>query len=182
MSKKVLEIVRGIAQAAADIGYDGAVNENGEPVKIGLKREEGHPVYGSRGMDGFNVGITGSTLILSYHADVTLKEVYSQDFEGETLRMIGKVVEALKKRYKSNTGKALTLKKKGEPDIRVESSSRVRCWATARCLYEIGGMGETQNVLIDEGPPELEKSFKKFLDQGGLGKRPENSAQRPRKS
>ena len=25
-------------------------------------------------------------------------------------------------------------------------------------------------------------NFKKFLDQGGLGKRPENSAQRPRKS
>jgi len=167
MSQKVLDIVRGIAQAAADIGYDGAINENGEPIKIGLKREEGHPIYGSRVMDGFNVGIMGETLVLSYHADVKLKEIYSQDFEAETGRMMAKIISELKKRYKSNEGKALALTKKSDPIVRVESSSRVRCWATARCTYKIGNMGETKDILTDDGPPALEKNFQKFLKQGG---------------
>ena len=83
MSKKVLEIVRGISQAAADIGYDGALDAKGEPIEVGLKREEGHVIKDSRRMDGFNVGISGKTLILSYHTDMTLKEVYSQDLESE---------------------------------------------------------------------------------------------------
>ena len=38
-----LEIVNGISQVLANT-YDGALDENGEPVKIGLKREEGHPI------------------------------------------------------------------------------------------------------------------------------------------
>ena len=49
----------------------------------------------------------------------------------------------------------------------------VRYFATAKCVYNIGGMGDVVNVL-EEGPPELEKNFKKFLEQGDLGKRPEN--------
>ncbi len=36
----IYEIVQGLSQAAAN-GYDGALDENGEPVKIGLKRERG---------------------------------------------------------------------------------------------------------------------------------------------
>ena len=173
MSEKVLEIIRGISQAAADIGYDGAITEDGKPLEIGLKREQGHPIYGSRVMDGFNIGISGKTLILSYHTDLKLKAIYSQDLEVEVEGMIKKIIKELKKRYKSNTGKGLTLKKKGELDVRVESTSRVRYWATAKCMYEIGGMGDTADIL-EEGPPELEKNFKKFLEQGDLGKRPEN--------
>jgi len=96
--------------------------------------------------------------------------------------MMGKIVKELKKRFKANEGKALSLKKKGEVDVRVESTSRVRYWATARCLYEIGNLGDTKDILADDSRPDIEKSFKKFLDQGGLGKRPENAAQRPRKS
>ena len=176
MSKKVLEIVRGISQAAADIGYDGAVDEKGNPIEIGLKREEGHVINNSRRMDGFNIGISGKTLILSYHTDMTLKEVYSQDLESEINSMMAKIIKELKNRYKANTGKGLTLTKKGEVDVRVESSSRVRCWATARCHYNIGNMGETLDVKSDE-PPQLEASFKSFLDSGGFGKRPPNSNQ-----
>ena len=182
MSQKVVEILRGISQAFHDIGYDGAITEDGKPVEIGLKREQGHPVYNSRVMDGFNVSVSGKTLILSYHTDLKLKEIYSQDLEAEIGGMMNKIIKELKSRYKANQGKALTLKKKGEIDVRVESSSRVRYWATARCLYEIGNMGETEDVLIGEGPPELEKSWKTFLSQGNFGKRPENPAQRPKKS
>ena len=182
MSQKVIEMVRGIGQAAADIGYDGALTEDGETIDIGLKRDQGHPIYSSRTMDGFSIGISGKTLVLSYHADLKLKEVYSQDLESEVGSMMNKIIKELKKRFKANTGKSLSLKKKGEIDVRVESSSRVRCWATARCLYEIGNMGDTKDALIDEGPPDLEGSFKKFLQQGGHGNKPENPAQRPKKS
>jgi len=152
------------------------VDEKGEPIKIGLKREEGHVINDSRRIDGFNVGITGNTMVLSYHTDMTLKEVYSQDLESEIGSMMSKIISELKKRYKANTGKSLTLKKEGEVDVRVESSSRIRCWATARCLYNIGNMGETLDVKSDE-PPALEKNFKSFLGKGGFGKRPENPNQ-----
>ena len=177
MSKKVLEIVRGISQAAADIGYDGAITEDGKPLEIGMKREQGHPIYGSRVMDGFNIGISGKTLILTYHTDLKVKEIYSQDLEVEIEGMMKKIIGELKKRYKANEGKALSLKKQGEVDVRVESTSRIRYWATAKCMYEIGNMGETLDIL-DEGPPELEKNFKKFLEQGDVGKRPENDTRK----
>ena len=167
MSKKVLEIIQGIAQAAADIGYDGALTEDGNPIDFGMKRHEGHPVYSSRGMDGFNIGISGKTLILSYHTDLKLQEIYSQNLESEIGSMMAKIIKELKSRYKTNTGKSLSLKKEGEVDVRVESASRVRCWATAKCHYNIGGMGDTKDILTDDGPPELEKNFKKFLNQGG---------------
>jgi len=181
MSQKVIDIVRGLAQAAADIGYDGAVDKDGEPVKIGMKREEGHPVYDSRTMDGFKINFTGPTLNLSYHADIKLKEVYSQDLEAEVGRMMSKIITALKSRYKANTGKGITLKKKGELDVRVESTSRVRVWVTAKSQYDIGGMGDTKDALSDE-PPEIEKNFQNFLKKGGLGNKPENKNQRPKKS
>ena len=167
MSKKVLEIVRGISQAAADIGYDGAITENGDPIDFGMKRHQGHPIYDSRVMDGFNIGISGKTLILSYHCDIKLQEVYSQDLESEIGSMMAKIIKELKSRYKANEGKALSLKKESDVDIRVESSSRVRCWATAKCRYSIGNMGETKDILTDDGPPALEKNFQKFLKQGG---------------
>ena len=120
MSQKVIDIVRGLSQAAADIGYDGAVDKDGEPVKIGMKREEGHPVYDSRVMDGFNISVSGKTLNLSYHADIKLKDVYGQDLEAEIGRMMSKIITALKARFKANTGKGVSLKKKGELDVRVE--------------------------------------------------------------
>tara|TARA_B100000287_G_C20458712_1_gene712469 strand:- start:279 stop:824 length:546 start_codon:yes stop_codon:yes gene_type:complete len=181
MSQKIVEIIRGISQAAADIGYDGALMDNGEPYDFGMKRHQGHPVYNSRVMDGFNIGISGKNLILSYHCDLKLKEVYAQDLQTEIDGMMKKIVSELKKRYKANEGKSLSLKKRGEVDVKVESTSRIRYWATARCMYEIGGMGDVKDVL-DEASPDIEGNFKKFLDQGGLGKRPENKAQRPRKS
>ena len=39
----VYEIVQGLSQAAAN-AYDGAMTEDGEPIKAGLKREEGNPL------------------------------------------------------------------------------------------------------------------------------------------
>ena len=62
-----LKIIRGISQACADLGYDGA--HLIEDEKVGLKREQGDPVLDSRRIDGFKVRINGQTLICSYHSE-----------------------------------------------------------------------------------------------------------------
>ena len=72
-----MEIVNGISQVMAN-SYDGALDEKGEPIKVGLKREEGHPINDSRVMDGFNIAkfikkeykkITGNALSLKSSGD-----------------------------------------------------------------------------------------------------------------
>ena len=59
----ILDIVRGLGQAAAN-AYDGALDESGEPLQLGLKREKGHPVLDSRVMDGFNVKFYGNKICI----------------------------------------------------------------------------------------------------------------------
>ena len=94
MTQKNYDVVKGIAQAAAN-AYDGALDENGEPIKIGLKREEGHPVLDSRTMDGFKVKVNGDKLILTYQSDTKLKEVYGGDYEGELEQTMTDIVSFL---------------------------------------------------------------------------------------
>jgi len=172
MSQKVVDIVRGISQAAAGM-YDGATNEDGEALKIGLKREEGNPILDKRVIDGAGVRISGKTLIVSYHSELLLKDVYAQDLESELEQTMSDIVSYLKKQYRKVTGSTLSLKEKGECDARVESTSRVRVFVTASKRYEIGNMGETEDVK-DPSEDKIEANFKKFLDQGGLGTKAKN--------
>ena len=71
-----LEIIRGVAQAAAN-AYDGALTEDGEPLEIGLSREEGHLVKDSRLIDGFKIKFHGPILRVNYQSDVKLAMVSS---------------------------------------------------------------------------------------------------------
>jgi hypothetical protein len=176
----VYEIVQGLAQAAAH-AYDGAMTEDGELVTAGLQREEGHPIYDKRVIDGFNVKFYGDMMCLSYQSEVQLKEVYAPGFESDIEQRIADISKWLKKEYKRITGDGVTLSKEGEIDVRVESSSRVRSWVTAKMHYKIGGLDkEMQN----EAPSKdrLEASWKTFLDQGGWngkgGKRPDNDSRK----
>ena len=57
----VYEIIQGLSQAAAN-AYDGALDENGEPLKPGLQRDEGRPLIDKRVMDGFNVTFYGNKM------------------------------------------------------------------------------------------------------------------------
>ena len=163
----ILDIVRGISQAAANT-FDGALDEDGEPVKIGLKREEGDPILDKRVMDGFKVFLSGRNLIIKYHSEILLKDVYRGDFEGEIAQRIADIVSFLKKEYKKITGKGLTLTKVDkEPEILVQSLSRVRSWCQATCAYKIGGMPDE---------PEFEGTVEERLDQAvkswlGMGKK-----------
>ena len=173
----VYEIVQGLAQAAAN-AYDGALNDKGEMLEAGLQREEGDPILDKRVIDGFNVKFYGDKMCLSYQSDVQLKEVYANGFETDIERRVADIAKFLKKEYKKITGNAVTLTKEGEIDVRVENSSRVRSWVTAKMHYKIGGLDESMEI---EAPSEntVEASWKKFLDLGGWqGKRPDNDTRK----
>jgi len=176
----VYEIIQGLSQAAAN-AYDGALDENGEAVEVGLQREDGRPLIDKRVMDGFNINFNGNMMCLGYHSEVQLREVYANGFESEVEQRIADVVKFLKKEYKKITGSGVTLSKHGEIDVRVENSSRVRSWVTAKMYYKVGGLSEemSHSVASEE---RLEDSFKKFLDQGGWngdgGKRPQNDTRK----
>jgi hypothetical protein len=111
-----LEIINGISQIVANT-YDGAHDESGEPIKIGLKREEGHPLLDSRVMDGFKVSFYDDRICIHYHSEVKLKDIYSGTFEQDTEAMIDQIAKFIKKEYKKVTGNALTLKAEGEAKI-----------------------------------------------------------------
>ena len=176
----VYEIVQGLSQAAAN-AYDGALDENGEPLLAGLRREEGSPLLDKRVMDGFNVRFMGNMMCLSYHSEVQLKEVYANGFEEDVERQMNEIVKFLRKEYSKITGDSVALTKEGEIDIFVENSTRVRSWFTAKLNYKVGGLDEQMAVAV-ESTDRLDSNWKSFLDQGGWngsgGKRPQNDTRK----
>jgi len=166
-----LEIINGISQAAAN-AYDGALDDKGEPLKVGLKREEGDPILDKRVMDGFSVRFVGPLLCIHYHSEVDLKQVHGNSFESEIEQVINDVAKFLKKEYKRITGNALTLTKDGDPSVNLEYLSRVRCWVTSYCYYKIGGISDVEEVKPGS-KDRLEKNFKDWLNQE-TDKKPSN--------
>jgi len=167
-----MEIVRGISQVAAN-SHDGAIDENGEPIKIGLKREEGHPIHDSRVMDGFKVSFHGGNqLCIHYHSELKLKDVYAKGFESDLEQMINDIAKFIKKEYKKVTGSALSLSPTGELDAIVQNTSRVRTWVQAKRYYDIGGV-DAEGVNT-ESEDRLEDNFRKFLDQDAGNKSAKN--------
>ncbi|HCI69850.1 MAG TPA: hypothetical protein DHV30_04335 [Balneola sp.] len=179
----VYEIVQCLSQAAAN-AYDGALDENGEPIKAGLQREEGDPILDKRVMDGFGVKFFGNMMCLNYMSEVQLKEVYANGFEADVEQRMADIVTFLKKEYRKICGESITLTKDGEIDVRVENSSRVRSWVTAKLHYRIGGLDEEMAVSA-EADTKPEANWEKFISQGGWtgdgGKRPDNDT-RPKSS
>jgi len=166
-----LEIINGISQAAAN-AYDGALDDKGEPLKVGLKREEGDPILDKRVMDGFSVRFVGPLLCIHYHSEVDLKQVHGNSFEGEIEQMINDIAKFLKKEYKRITGSALTLTKDGDTQVNLEYMSRIRCWVTSHCYYKIGGIAGTEETKKGS-EDRLEKDFKDWLGQE-TDKKPSN--------
>ena len=178
MSNTTLEIIQGLSQAAAN-AYDGAhdkrFSHDGEELSMGLKREEGCPINDSRVMDGFKVRFYGDSMILSYQSDILLKEVYTGRFEQDIESMLNQIKGFLQKEYRKVTGKSVKLTSKGEPNILVQSTSRVRSWVEAQQHFKIGGI---------EAMPILEPSVdatrdvtRKFLEQFS-DKRPQNDTRK----
>ena len=177
MSQKDLDVIRGIAQASASM-FDGALDENGEPVKIGLKRDEGHPVLDSRTMDGCKVKINGNQLVVNYQSDITLKDVHANGFESYMNQTCQDIANWLKKQYKKVTGQALTLKAQGDCDVMVQQTSRVRVFVNAQKKFEITSLKDVEANLQGSDGRKIDPDVEKFLKLGNLGKKAENKNQR----
>ena len=178
----VYEIVQGLSQAAAH-AYDGALGEDQSPTKTGvLRREEGDALIDQRVMDGFNVKFYGDMMCLGYQSEVRLKEVYAQGFEDEITQRVADIAGFLKKEYKKITGRTVSLTEEGEIDVRVENSSRVRSWVTAKMHYKVGGLSAEMNDDNSGSTNTVEEGWRTFLDQGGWdGPSPSNDT-RPKNS
>tara|TARA_R100000808_G_C2143099_1_gene150861 strand:- start:1171 stop:1710 length:540 start_codon:yes stop_codon:yes gene_type:complete len=164
------DIVKGINQAAAN-AHDGAVDEEGEPLDIGLHRDKPTPITDRRVMDGFGVSINGTTMRVNYHREVATNEVMDNRLKTDIETSIEEVASFLKKEYKKITGEALKLKKlPGDVIGNVQSTSRVRSWVQAHCDYEIQG-ADGHNVKDKDG---IDASIRTFLELGKSPKKPQN--------
>ncbi len=175
----IYEIVQGLSQAAAN-GYDGALDENGEPVKMGLKREDGDLSLISVLWMALVLS-SGNMMCLTYQSDVQLKEVYASGFESDTEQRMMDISKWLKKEYKRITGNTVTLTKEGEIDVLVQNSSRVRSFVNAKLNFRVGGLDEEMNNETGS-KPQAEDRWRDFVSQGGWtgdgGKRPQNDTRK----
>jgi len=176
----ILEIVQGLAQAAAN-AYDGSHDErfvrDGEVKKIGLKREEGCPITDQRVNDGFSVKFMGNQIVIHYQSDIRLKEIYGGDFENEMSRVLNEIKKFLQKEYKAITGNSITLTKEGDVSVLASSVSRVRSFVQAYQHFNISGI----KVDPDAGGSEnrkIEDSWRKFMDLDNNNKRPRNDTRK----
>ena len=171
----MLEIIQGLAQAAAN-AYDGAHDEryslDGQVRSVGLRREEGCPIMDKRVNDGFSVKFYNSTMCINYQSDERLKDVADPKYEQEIERMLNQVKKFLQKEYKAITGNSVTLTKKGEPNILVQSTSNVRTFVQASQHYSISGIKGDKPV-----EPSVRDITRKFLEQHST-KRPKNDSRK----
>ena len=166
-----LEIINGISQVLANT-HDGASSDKGDPISIGLEREEGDPLIDSRVIDGFGVKFSGDCLYITYSSEVKLKEVYAGGFEDDVASKISKVKSFLKKEYKSLSGRTLSLKNKGDLEVLVQRISRVRSLVTASQLFLIGGIDS--EAIKQESEDSVRDVTRKFLELGKNPPKPKN--------
>jgi hypothetical protein len=166
MSNTTLEIIQGLSQAASN-AYDGSHDKrfvvDGEEKQVGLKREEGCAINDKRVADGFKVRFYGDSLILTYQSEIMLKEVYGGSFETDIEAMLNEIKKWLEKEYRSVTGNSVKLTSKGEPNILVQSTSRVRNWVEAQQHYKIGGIESLP--ILEPSVDTTRDVTRKFLEQ-----------------
>ena len=158
-----LEIINGISQVLAK-KYDGALDENDEPIKIGLRREgddDTNPLIDPRVIDGFGVKFEGNKLCITYSSEIKLKEVYGGSLENDVSSYISDIASFLKKEYRALTKSSLSLTSEGEVNVLVQPVSRVRTLVTAVQKFKIGGIEEQSNereALSVPTTPEAKKT------------------------
>ena len=159
----ILDVVQTIQNIVSNKGYDGALDEEGNPVKIGLSREVDNVVTDSRLVDGFSVRFQGDKLVLGYSSECNIKQVQKPNFEDMVEQKIADIIAFLQKEYKAAAGKGLRLTKEGETDILVQKMSNFRTWYQSSCIYKIGGV---DGVLeADAGPKDVNESIKNWLKE-----------------
>ena len=148
---KIIDIVTGISSIISQRGYDGALDE-GNPVKIGLKREQGHPITDKRVMDGFKVRCSGDHLVVLYQAEERLKEIYHkgpESYEQELEQMFSNISNFLVKEYGKLGKGRLRIKEVGPCDALLEKISNYRMYVTANKTYQIQGV-DTEHPKSEE--------------------------------
>jgi len=160
MAKTVVDIVRGIHQAALNGGdHVGA-------SKVGLKREDGDPIKDSRVIDGFAVKVNGNILKVTYSSIVDLREINKKNLEQEYNSMLEKIASFLKTEYKKVTGETLTLKNPSEIVVSVQNVSNVKTFLFASKEYEVVGLESAKN-----DSEEARKKVEKFESEAGETKK-----------
>ena len=127
-------------------------------------------------MDGFSVKFYADSIIINYQSDVRLKEVKDDKFDQDIERMINEIKKFLQKEYKSITGNSVTLTKKGECKMIVQTTSRVRTFVQAYQHYKISGIKNT-DPLLDPSKDTTREITKRFLAQS-TDKRPSNDTRK----
>jgi len=177
----VLEIIQGIAQAAANGAWDGAhsadLQADGKARDAGLKRQDGHFINDRRVMDGFGVKFHGPILRVTYQSEARIKDVQNNGFENDVEAQIAEIVKFLKKEYKAITGDTLTLKKEGDSHILVQRMSNYRTDVQAHCDYRIGGLTDVDDVDGGSDEERLDKAVRDWLSLGPKG-RPKNDTRK----
>jgi hypothetical protein len=184
LMNKVQQIIQGIAAAMAN-SYDGATDENGDPIKIGLRREEGNPVIDSRVMDGFDCTIQGNLLVVKYNTEENLKGLRGihhmglEKYQNEIEQRMADIIKFVKKEAKKATGATLNLKLDGEIDILIQPMNKLRTMVSAVGMYTIGGM-EAQEDPKPEGGRRSEADFyKSFISNLKEAQKKKNLAYKP---
>ena len=157
----ILDVVQTIQNIVSTKGYDGALDEEGKPVKIGLKREVDNAVTDSRLVDGFGVRFQGDKMILSYSSECNIKQVQKPNFQDMVEQNIADVISFIQKEYRGASGKNLRLTREGDTDILVQKMSNVRTWYQSSCIYKIGG---AEGVLEEDQPKDINENIKRWID------------------
>ena len=177
----VLEIIQGIAQAAANGAWDGAhsadLQADGKARDAGLKRQDGHFINDRRVMDGFGVKFHGPILRVTYQAEIRIKDVKQNSFENDIESQLAEIIKFLKKEYKAITGDTLTLTKEGDAHILVQRISNYRTDCQAHCDYRIGGLTDVVDVNEGTDDERLDKAVRDWLSLGPK-KRPKNDTRK----
>jgi len=158
----VSEIINGISTVISTRTFDGALDDESNPVAIGLKREEDIEIRDMRVMDGFSVTFAGNHLKINYQSECTLKEVSDPKFENDLSQMLETISSYLKKEYRKQTKSTFSLTKKGDLKAIVQNLSRTRSWVQASQEYEIGGMDGVEPVGEPQ-EPERNKDVDNWL-------------------
>ena len=160
---KLLDVIQGLGQAAAN-SYDGAVDEDGKPIELGLKREDKN-MYKRNMADGFKVRFAGKQMVVTYHSEALLKELHPMNrYVNKIEGVYGDIIKHLKKEYKKITGSSVNLKPVAEAKVSFQSTSRVRNWVQATKAYQIGAEEGNTEDIAKSSEDRLEDGIKKFLD------------------
>jgi len=173
MAVSVLDVLRTISSICGQYGHDGAYDEKGEPIDLGLDRNFGDPIKDSRVIDGFKVRFGGPYLYISYEGEVSLRDLHRngpKNFEDDIERKFKNISSFIKKEYGKMKMGRLRLKDEGVADTRIERISNYRNFCTSIKRYLIGNISTPQIRTIEPNkeiaPLTLGESIKDMIKDG----------------